>query len=58
MVKIGPVDPKVTLLKGLFLEEEINASRTYSPLCIHAAGAKLQLTVICSVTCNQPTSIQ
>jgi len=32
-VKIGPVDPEITLLKCSFLKkkEEINASTTYSP---------------------------
>jgi len=40
MMKIGPVVPKIILLKCLF-KKEINASRTYySPRGMHAARAK------------------
>ena len=44
-MKIGAVDPEFSLLRCLFLKEkeEINASRTYSPLRMHAAQSKKQV---------------
>jgi len=43
-VKIGALDPEITLLKGLFLKKkEINASRTYSPQGRHATGTWAKL---------------
>jgi len=39
-MKIGPVDPESALLKGSLKNQDINASRTYSPRSMHAARAK------------------
>jgi len=45
LAKIGPVDLQLAFLKGSLKinnkKEEINASKTYSPRCRHAARAKL-----------------
>jgi len=39
---MGPVDPDIFLLEGLF-NREINASKTYSRRGMHAAWAKIAI---------------